>query len=232
METATTPSERFGLPTGDHDALARVFVDAFPAMDAGHQRLALALYRLLAEGHAVAPARLADTLDSPVEDIEHTLGEWPGVFKDDQGHIIGFWGVTVKEMPHHLEVNGNTVYAWCAWDTLFLPALLDATVKVASRCAQTGEPVQLTVAPERIESVEPASTVVSFLVPDARKLREHVTTSFCHFVHFFRDSETGSHWTGAHLGSFLITLDEAFDIGWRVNAARYRDTLRIQGGSS
>ncbi|HZP94626.1 MAG TPA: alkylmercury lyase MerB [Burkholderiales bacterium] len=210
-------------------ALARLFINAFPAMGAGDQRLALVLYRLLAGGRSVSPARLASSLNRPVEDIQRVLGRWPGVFYDDAGAVIGFWGLTVKEMRQRLELNGNTVYAWCAWDTLFLPALLDATANIASRCAQTGEPVRLTVSPGRIESVDPASVVVSFLEPDESELRENVTKSFCHFVHFFRDHEAGKRWVARHPGMFLLTLEEAFDIGRRVNAARYRDVLQAIG---
>lgn len=225
MEIAMAHNERTTL---DRDALVRLFVEAFPILDAGGERLALALYRLLAEARSVSPADLANTLDRPVEDIKRLLDRWPGVFYED-GRIVGFWGLTVKETPHRLAVNGNTVYAWCAWDTLWLPALLDATVNVTSRCAQTGETVRLCVSPARVESVAPASAVVSFLEPDVRELRERATTSFCHFVHFFRDRDAGARWVAAHPGTFLLAREAAFDIGRRVNAARYPEILSNQG---
>jgi alkylmercury lyase len=225
MEIAAAHNERTAL---DRDALVRLFVEAFPTLDAGGQRAALALYRLLADARSVPPANLANTLDRPVEDIKHLLDRWPGVFYD-AGRIVGFWGLTIKETPHRLAVNGHTVYAWCAWDTLWLPALLDATVNVTSRCAQTGEPVRLRVSPARIESAEPASVVVSFLEPDVGELRSRATTSFCHFVHFFRDREAGERWTAAHPETFLLSRDAAFDIGRRVNAVRYPKILSNQG---
>lgn len=229
METTTRHSERSALTMVDQGALVRLFTEAFPALDADGQQLALTLYRLLASARPVSPARLASALDRPVEDVQRLLGQWPGVFKDDEGRIIGFWGLTVEEMPHRLEVNENTVYAWCAWDTLWLPALLDATVNVTSRCAQTGEPVRLCVSPGRVESAEPASVVVSFLKPDVRELREHATTSFCHYVHFFRDRQGGERWIAAHPGTFLLSLEAAFELGRRVNAARYRNLLKNRG---
>jgi hypothetical protein len=45
-------------------------------------------------------------------------------------------------------------------------------------------------------------------------------------VHFFRDREAGEQWIAAHPGTFLLSLDAAFDLGRRVNATRYRDILR------
>jgi len=230
METATTHNERSALTTVDHGALVRLFIEAFPTLDADGQRLALMLYRLLAGARPVSPASLASALDRPVEDVQRLLGQWPGVFYDD-GCVIGFWGLTVKQTPHRLAVNGNTVYAWCAWDTLWLPALLESTANVTSRCAQTGEAVWLRVSPGRMESVEPAAAVVSFLKPDVVELREHATTSFCHFVHFFRDPEAGERWIAAHPGTFLFSLETAFGLGRRVNATRYRNILRNPGGS-
>lgn len=225
MKAVTLHNE---LTTLDRNALARLFVEAFPTLDADGQRLARALYRLLANARSVSPASLASALDRPVTEIQRLLDRWPGLFYDD-GRIVGFWGLTVKETPHRLEVNGSAVYAWCAWDTLWLPQLLEATVNVTSRCAQTGEPMRLRVSPERVESVEPASAVVSFLEADVRELRERTTTSFCHFVHFFRDREAGERWIAAHPSTFLLSLEAAFGIGCRVNAARYPEILHNQG---
>jgi alkylmercury lyase len=226
MDRSPMNHARFTPQSSGLDRLAQVFIDAFPVMDAEDQRLAVTLYRVLAHGRPGSREYLAQILGRSLEDIKSVLGAWPGIFYDDNDDIIGFWGLTVEEMPHRLEVNGNSVYAWCAWDTLWLPALLEATVSVMSRCAQTGEPVRLRVSPERVESVEPAAVPVSFLKPDVRELREYATTSFCHFVHFFRDREAGEQWIAAHPGTFLLSLDAAFDLGRRVNATRYRDILR------
>ncbi len=191
MQTAITQDKQHAPTPANREALARMFIEAFPALDAGSQRLAMTLYRLLAEGGAVSPTSLANALDRPVDDVQGTLGQWPGVFYDDKGSIVGFWGLSVKEMKHRVHVNGNTVYGWCAWDTLFLPGLLGVSVAVISHCAQTGEPVRLTVSPAHIDSVEPASVVLSFLKPNEHELRENVTMNFCHFVHFLRDREAG-----------------------------------------
>jgi len=35
-------------------------------------------------------------------------------------------------MPHALQFDGRTLYAWCAWDTLFLPELLGRPARVTS----------------------------------------------------------------------------------------------------
>lgn len=40
----------------------------------------------------------------------------------------------------------------------------------------------------------------------------------CHFVHFFASRQAGDSWTQEHGGTFLLSLDEAFEVGQRVNA--------------
>jgi hypothetical protein len=40
------------------------------------------------------------------------------------------------------------------------------------------------------------------------------------------DRQAGEHRTLRHPATFLLTLDETFDIGQRVNVTRYRDVLQ------
>jgi hypothetical protein len=46
---------------------------------------------------------------------------------------------------------GVTLYAWCAWDTLFIPELLGRTARVESSCLETKK-VRLSVAPPLVRS--------------------------------------------------------------------------------
>ena len=58
------------------------------------------------------------------------------------------------------------MYTWCALDTLMFPALTGKIARVTSRCAATGRPITLTVAPEAVLHVEPAEAMVSLRTPD------------------------------------------------------------------
>jgi alkylmercury lyase len=42
-------------------------------------------------------------------------------------------------MHHRFEINGLTLWTWCAWDSLFIPEILAQTARVASRDPETGE---------------------------------------------------------------------------------------------
>ncbi len=212
------------LPLG-LDQVTEEIVNAFPRLSAADQTLALRLYRLLAEGEPVSRERLAQTVNMPVAEVSRTLSNWPGVYDDENHNIIGFWGLTIKEMRHRLDVNGKTLYTWCAWDTLFIPELLNATADVTSTCAATGETIRLAISPTAAKDLEPSYVVVSFLIPDKTKFQENLTASFCHFVYFFRDREVGKQWVAKHAGTFLLSLEEAFTIGGKMNAAQYKDVL-------
>ncbi|VAW51707.1 hypothetical protein MNBD_GAMMA05-20 [hydrothermal vent metagenome] len=194
---------------------------AFPQMNEQEQNLALNIYRLLAKGAAVSSKQLANTCNLPVNIIEHCLTNWPGVFFDDDNNVIGFWGLTINDTHHQLVVNNKTVFAWCAFDTLFIPALLNETAHITSICPVNNEEVSLTITPDEITSDENKEIVVSFLMPDVKELSENITASFCHYVCFFNNVSDGEQWCKKHSGTFLLPLKDAYEVGKRLNAGRY-----------
>ncbi len=216
------------MPTQQHtEAIAEHLLRVFPVLDESGRRLALALYGGLAQGVPVSPSAIADRLEMPADRVVRQLHSWPGVYYDGDQRVIGFWGLTIAQMPHRLRVNGCGLYAWCAWDTLFLPALLGADVEVESACRATGNPVRLTATPQALSSVEPAGLVVSFLLPDAEAVTENVITSFCHYVHFFRSQEVARPWVAEHPKTFVLSLADAYEVGRRINQARYGKVLDV-----
>jgi alkylmercury lyase len=192
-----------------------------PEHDTDDQRLSLALYRRLAEGSPVALAGLAAELAMPREEVDRRLAAWPGVYYDAERRVIGYWGLTIRPMTHRLRVDGRELYAWCAWDTLFLPALLGRTAEVSSVCRASGEPVRLTVSPREVESAEPEAIAVSFLTADADAMRADVITNLCHYIHFFGSADAAKPWLAQYPDAFLLTLEEAYEVGRRRNHRHY-----------
>jgi alkylmercury lyase len=72
------------------------------------------------------------------------------------------------------------LYAWCAFDTLFLPELLGATAEVESQCPTTGEQISLSVTRTEVSNLHPAATILSYVHKD-EPLDQHVINTFCHF---------------------------------------------------
>jgi alkylmercury lyase len=202
------------------DALVQALHSASRPMDAAGQRLAVALYRTLAEGKPVAAAELAGRTGRSVEEVTATLDGWPNVFYDRRHRVVAFWGLALPEMPHRLEVAGRVLHAWCAFDPLFIVPLLGEPARVASTCPVTGRPVSLTVGPDGIGDLAPAGAVVSFLIPTG-PWDDDVIASFCHHVRYFAAEEAGRRWMATHPGTFLLPVEHAFEVGRRFNQARF-----------
>jgi alkylmercury lyase len=207
------------------DRLTEQMSAAVPKFDSDEQTVALALLRMLAEGEPVSDQQLADASGVTEAAVHATVGSWPGAFRDDDERVIGFMGLSVIEFGNHrLEVDGRTLSAWCAWDTLFLPELLGREVRVRSRCPTTGMEITLTVGPKGPSDVRPAETVLSFLSPE-RKLDGDVIRSFCHFIHFFASERAAAEWTEQHPGTFTLSIEHGFELGRLTNRATFATAL-------
>ncbi len=208
----------------DLDTLSRFFVETFPIMDEGEQRVAQTIYQCLAEGKPLSTVRLARELGRSTDQVKQVLDQWGGIFYDDDACIVGFWGIAVGETRHRMDMNGHTSYAWCAWDTLFIPELVGTTAQVTSACAGSDKTIRLAVSSDGVQADEP-EIIVLFLLPEPEKVQASVTTSFCHYVYFFHSREAGEAWTAQHADTFLLALEEAFAVGKKVNASRYAEVL-------
>ena len=205
--------------------LAAELRDALPPLDVKGQRVAASLYRLLADGRPVSDLEVARRAAVPVAEVGRVLAEWPGVFRDDAGDVVGFWGLTVLEMPPHSFYVGNAhLWTWCAWDTLFIPVIIGRTARVESVCPTTGQRIDLTVAPSGVVDVSPANAVISFLRPQER-FDSDVILNFCHHILFFSSPEAGETWIRARDGAMLLSMGQAFALGARVVEEKYAAAL-------
>jgi alkylmercury lyase len=200
----------------DTAELAEQLVAARPALDLEQQRLAISLYRLLAEGAPAEREDLAARTGSALDKVGRFLDEQPGVHLDEQGRVVAFWGLALDGTPHRMTVRGRELRAWCAWDTLFLPELLGETVAVASTCPATGAPIALVVTPEDVRQVQPAGTVLTFLRRE-RPFDADTITTFCRYVPFFASDDAAGEWTAQHPGTFVLSLAQGIEIAHRAN---------------
>ena len=202
-----------------------------PPFSPEERRVALALYREVAKGQPVDEAQLGRVLGISATESRALLQRDSINFlvhRDERGHVLGFGGLAAGPMHHRFEVDGRMLSTWCAWDSLFIPEILGRPARVVSPDPESGEPVRLVVTPDRIESVEPAGAVVSFIMPDAQAFGSsavNVIVKFCHFIFFFSSRLSGESWIGRHPGTFLYSLDEAFVLAKRHNARNFGPEL-------
>jgi alkylmercury lyase len=192
----------------------------FPRLDAEGERVARTLYRLLARGHPVTAEVLADAASADVDVVTAALNRWHGVHRDSSGAVTGFWGLALAATPHRLSIAGRTLNAWCAWDTLFLPALLESTAEVESICPATGAQLRFVVAPSGVREA-PSGAVMSFVTPEHAQVQADVVRHFCRFVHFFAASDGAREWLERHPGTFAVSLAEAWRLARVKLSAQY-----------
>lgn len=199
------------------------------------QRAGIELLRDLTRGEPVGAARLADLLGSSTPHAESLLKE-SGlsryVYWGNDGRVHGFWGLSTAPTHHRFVVNGRTLWAWCAADTLFLPALLGETARVESKDPQNGDVVRLTISPTRVESVEPHEVAVSIIRPDTVDHSDatKVIMTTCHYIFFFSSRASGERWVAAHPETVLVSLEEAVEFVEWVNARAFGHELeRLRG---
>jgi alkylmercury lyase len=206
--------------SGRADALIDALEAGLPRLDDIGRSVVLELYRALAHGRPVSNVNLRKRTGYPVDDLTDAVHSWRDVVYDDEDNIIGFWGLTIQPTAHSFETEAAHLYTWCAWDTLFLPAILDVTARVSSTDPQSGQPVTLTVTPAGIARRSHPDIVVSFVVPNGDACAADVRTGFCQHVHFFTDQHTAQRWLAGHRDLFTLDLDAAYELGRRRNRAR------------
>jgi hypothetical protein len=77
-------------------------------------------------------------------------------------HILMANPFSGVETPFKVYTNGKTYFANCAWDSLGIPAALQADAQIETECAQSGERIHLMVSGQ---TVQYDSGLVHFLVP-------------------------------------------------------------------
>ncbi len=202
------------------DQISRALINGLPALSADEQHLARVVFRLLAAGRPAPLDAIAADARWAIGDVAASLDASPAVFRNDDGAVVGFWGLTAEPVTgHRMDTDGiGTAWTWCSYDTLFIAHLLGVTARVTSRCPVTGDQVRLTVSPDGVRDLDPADAVVSLLEPDAL-FDEDVRQTFCRYVLFFASPDAAEIWTENNPGTFWLPVADAFDVARRQNAA-------------
>ncbi len=209
------------LKDPDLDQIAKALREAEipPRFRPEESRLLLQLWRLIAGGEPVSPQQvqqIASDLQVPLDAATSFISKVSE--RDDEGNVVGIVGLSQNKHPHQFDVNGHRLATWCAWDALFLPLVLKQQATVRSSCPATGKVIRLTVTAEKVHELEPASAVMSLIVPKVTKRGrdsvEEVWMTFCCFVHFFASRDAATVWlSGRHQDPVILSIDEGHRLG-------------------
>jgi alkylmercury lyase len=206
------------------DDIDSALVEATPRLTRDESDLAITVYQLLAAGEPVRIDAAAVEAGISSERARDILMSWPAVYFDREDRVAGFWGLALNEMPHRLLRAGVDLYAWCAWDPLFLAQIV-GTLDVATDDPVSGDTITYQIAADgRVTHLSHPDTALSFLKPN-RMWDDNVMATFCHYVLQFASSESAHSWTAKHPDTFTIRFDDAQELARR----HFR---RIAGGES
>ncbi|MCH7841817.1 MAG: hypothetical protein IID01_03525 [Chloroflexi bacterium] len=215
---SSTRSESINLSV---EEIAKNLNDAGIPPQFGDQnsRLLIKMWRILGQGRPVTK-EMTTKAASEVGMSFEAAGEFLRQIteRDSDDNIIGLLGLSLnQEWAHRLTINGAAFRTWCAWDTLFLPAMLGETVQIESESPVSGTTIRLAVTPDEVESSSPEGAVVSIATIDPKihdmSTVEAIWGNFCHQVFFFSSLEEASEWAEGKTNIAILPVRDAYELG-------------------
>jgi alkylmercury lyase len=196
--------------------------------------------RSIAQGKPISVEEFADFNGMTLKEAKvlYRQMRMSGADFDEAGRLIGN-ALTLRPTRNVMMMNDRTLYAWCALDTLFLPGLVDKTASVHSMSPVSGEPIQLTVSPDGVESYRPAEAVLSVVVPGVSSACEPgrpggAEGDVCSVMHFFAHRGDAAEYLGEGRDVAVLTVEQASELAQRAWVRPYRSVLESEAnmGSS
>ena len=190
-----------------------------PDFGPGRSQLLLRVLERLGCGRPVTKGQVEDMiagLDISQDEAQKFLD---GLCERDAGgQIIGCIGLSLNgQWPHRFYVNGTALRTWCAWDTLFLPTLLNRTASIVSFSPASKKEVRVTVSPVQVEWTCPRTAVVSIVnlnLADRDTCSvESIWSNFCQQVYFFPAQQDAEEWATDKENISILPVDEAYALG-------------------
>lgn len=197
--------------TDDFDrAWQEVFVQFQPQI-----ALTSALFRLTNMGeHPVEIERLAAAIRRPPDETVALAQQWARVrVKDGRIHFdpasSPFSRYRVEVGTRVMDVGG------CAVDLFWAALAAGVSFRAESKCPTTGTTIRVDLSPDGARRVEPSSTVVAVLHPQASVLQEmsngeQADADVCSQQPFFASAEAAASWLAAHSGGRIYPVAEFF----------------------
>ena len=172
-----------------------------------------------------APARLSDLATSTGQDLSDTRDVLAALVTagiatvdgdlDGDPLVVGAEGLTTEITPHRLDLGGQVLHTWCAFDTVGIPAALGLDAGVATTCPTCGAVIAIEITAGQV----PDSSVMGWW-PEVTG--GPVNKSFCPTASFFCSADHLDPWraTASPAGEALTLtqLSERGRVTWSLFA--------------
>jgi alkylmercury lyase len=178
-------------------------------------RVTVQTIQALAEGQPVSAERLAEIWEFPVEQVQTVLAQAKTrgqVEIDDEGNVIGAV-LSLVPTHHRVQVNGNDLYAWCAYDAIYVPGVLGQAARVESRDPISGAAISMTITPDGVTDVLPQGALVSVVGADVNAAGPAGPESQkCSQMLFFASRNTAETWIKDHPGVTILPVEVVYQM--------------------
>jgi alkylmercury lyase len=167
----------------------------------------------LAEGNAISPVRLAEIWEMSLEQVHIVLDQAAAAGRaelDAQGNLVA--GVlSLVPTAHRISMDGKQLYAWCAYDAIYIPGVVGKSAQITSRDPETGDSIKISITPLGVAQVRPEGTVVSVVGPD-EDTRGGAASPRCSRMLFFGSRDSADRWLQGRSGIAVLSVEEVYEI--------------------
>lgn len=126
---------------------------------------------------------------------------------NEQGELVGIFGLSVEPTRHELEVDGKRRWTWCAYDALGILAALGRGGRIRSRSPHRDAPLEI-----EFEGGRPAAGEAALFLPEGPV--SSVGEEWCPQANLFPDAKTARGWAqAAGVAGRVVGLAEAAAAG-------------------
>lgn len=176
-------------------------------------RLQVIAMQLLSKGEPVSPDRLAEAWDMPLEQVQAVFQQAAALGTlqlDDSGHMVGT-AISLVPSNHKFQMDGKTLYAWCAYDAIYAPGVIGKIAEIDSVDPLSNESIRIKVSPEGVMESEPEGIFATVVGIDA-DARGGAESPRCNQMQFFVSEENAKKWSVDYPNVSIMTVDQVFDL--------------------
>ncbi|MDH3944601.1 MAG: organomercurial lyase [Anaerolineae bacterium] len=176
-------------------------------------RLQILALQKLVEGKPVTPEQLSRSWQIPLGQVQ-TLIEQAASYGtlqlDTEGSLIGT-AISLAPADIKLQINGHSMYAWCAYDAIYAPAVIGYSAAVESTDPLTGDAIHIKVTPDGILDTDPKDLAATYVGMDA-DVAGGPESPRCSSMHFFASRENAEQWSASHPGVSVMSPDQIYQL--------------------
>lgn len=176
-------------------------------------RLTVKTIQALAEGNPVSPERLAKLWEMPFDQVRSILDQALAAGRvelDIQGNLVA--GVlSLIPTPHRISMDGKRLYAWCAYDAVYIPGVVAKSAQITSRDPETGDLIKISITPSGVARIRPESTVVSVVGP-YEDTQGGARSPRCSQMRFFGSRSSADQWLQDRSGISVLSVEDVYEI--------------------